>query len=248
MKLAALAASILLPIMAMGAPVEKRDEGNLTVSKFTMLSLLSGAELEYENGIYNIFAAVTSTNETAAANDNFEVSLEKLSFPADNGELSIFDVNGGFVGFVSYDKSNNFTLNIDSAWAQGAADRPYPTVVLTNVDESSSISKRAPKSSYGKYRGGGGMDGEVFGILAEAIFDWVSAKLFSKRDDANSNVILLPVFVQSPGVTFESILGFDEVSFSGSDLLSVKTADLFIDIDDVIDFENCEWCQLPISS
>lgn len=67
-----------------------------------------------------------------------------------------------------------------------------------------------------------------------------------KRDD--SAKLFLPVFVQGTGVTFASALGLDEVIFNGDAIVLAGSGDLFMDVDNVIDYQNCALCNLPTSS
>lgn len=70
----------------------------------------------------------------------------------------------------------------------------------------------------------------------------------SKRDASVDNQLLVPIFIQGPGVTFEGFLGLDQIVYDGAAIQDIGDADIYVDIDSVVSFEQCALCLLPISS
>lgn len=252
--------TLLLPCFVLASPIWRRDDdSSVTVPVLGIKSLASSVDVNYHEGVYDIFAVVD--NGTA---DTFDPAYKKLSFPISNGKLSVLDGSGTIIGNVN-PSGNSFTLQLNSNWANDPAKGPEPQITPTHPP-SNLLQKRA---SFGRYFQGAGKAGGRMGAvmdLNKAISYWswetfVRPRLerekeeeerqrnatSQRRSDDSDAQIFLPVFIQGPGVTFEGALGLDRVEYLGSAIKSVAEGDLFIDIDNVASFTNCELCLLPIS-
>lgn len=74
-----------------------------------------------------------------------------------------------------------------------------------------------------------------------------------RRDEESSvddsiEELYIPVYVEGPGITFESLLLLSDVTFDSEGYFyEIRGTDLFIDDDGYIDFEDCEMCNFPTS-
>lgn len=249
----AVAISVLLPYLTAAFPILERDDAATgpTIQNIDLSSLVSGDSLEYTDGMYNIYALFDNLT-FGAHDDEFVPALKKLSFPVNDGKLVVKDGTGSLVGYVTPGSQGTFAIQLNSTWAANPSANPTPNITSAK-EPPSGMQRRAVKpkarvsSKIGKYNGMGG-DAQIYADLVEAIVDWIRIEYGWKRDDSSSSQLLTPVFVQGPGVTFEAVLGLQNVVYLGSSLASASAGDLMIDIDNALDFENCSLCLLPVSN
>lgn len=244
----------LFPFAALASSIQVRADGAAAtiIPKIDLSSLVSGYPLEYSNGIYSIFALDDNqTDETQ--DDSSTPATKKLSFPAKDGKLTLRDGSGALIGSVTPDSQGSFAIQLDGAWAANPTANSTPKITSAK-GPLAALQKRAPKtkatmkSRVGRYSPGMGGDAQIYADLVEAIADWVIYKWGSKREDSGSSQLLMPVFVLGPGVTFEAVLGLQQVVYQGPAITSAVAGDLMIDIDNALDFEDCKLCLLPVSN
>lgn len=271
MKLSTIAAAI--PV-ALAAPIETRSEG-LVLNNLGLFSLVTEVDLQYDDGFYNIFAIDDNSNKTITTDGSSTDGLEKMKFPAPGGVLTVLDGAGKLVGTI-FPASNNFGISFDDDWIANPFQDTIPQVVEGDgVEKLNEVSKakrakvvkpKVPKMK--KFGRGGGGRGKAFAKLFQTVVEIIGNKLKGKsleepedpseqtkrgdtlsevkRDDDNQ--IFMPVLVQGPGVTFASLLGLDQVIYDGDAITLIADGDIFIDIDNVVDFKNCTICNFPTSS
>lgn len=243
--------------MAYAAPLWVRETiQNIVISDIGLESLVSGASLEYGNGTYGIYAINTDDSSNSTESDSepsFSLSFDRLQFPAEDGVLTVYDGEGNLVGTVMPGLKTGFDFSFDDNWIQNSTFETYPNIRpsygsdIVDGKSKRAVQLRNPGNRIGKF-GGLGRNGETAIIIGDMIGDWLGDLIFSKRDEDSSDKFLLPVFVQGPGVTFTSLLGLEGIIYSEGLIKLVNSAALFLDVDDVIDYYDCEFCLLPTSS
>lgn len=237
--------SALIPCLSLASPIENRDvTQNFVLKNIEVETLLTGAGLLYTKGTYDIMA-LDRQNKTSLSSDN--VPVQELKFPSQDGKLTVLDGTGKLIGTITPNQNSGFDMSFESSWLSIESLQAIPK--LRSPYGSNEIAKRAPSlknmsSRIGRYSGRGtGYGNQIAFQLGMMLGDW----LFGKRDDSEET-LLLPIFVQGPGVTFESFLGLGGINFSGKAISLASFGTVFVDIDNVVDFYDCDFCQFPTSS
>lgn len=239
-----LAVAVLIPCLALASPIETRDiPQNVVLKNIEVETLLTGSSLTYNNGNYDILAVSKSRNVTASG----DFVTEKFLFPATSGKLTVYDGTGQLVGNIVPNQNSGFDLNFESKWLSVQADEALPKLRFPYGSEDlikRHLSLGLIGYRIGRYSGGPGSRGNEFAVqLGILIKNWI----FDERDDSGAS-LLTPIFVQGPGVTFESFLGLGGIDYSGKTINLVGFGTVFVDIDDVVDLYDCDFCQFPTSS
>lgn len=243
MKFAAVAA--LIPCLALASPIAARDASQSVVLKnVEMETFLTGSNLTFNDGKYNVLA-VNKANKLTETGD---FAMETFLFPATNGKLTVYDGTGQLVGNIVPNQNSGFDFNFESKWLTVQADEPFPKLGFPYGSEDLAkrrLSLGITGARFGRYFGGGpgARGGQLSVQIGILISDWLN----SKRDDSD-DTLLMPIFVQGPGVTFESFLGLGGITYSGKTITLAGFGTVFIDIDNVVALYDCDLCHLPTSS
>lgn len=235
-------AAALIPCLTLASPIETRDTNqNFVLKNIDFESLLTGADLLYDKGMYNIYA-LDIQNQTSFTGD---AVVQQYEFPSTDGKLTVLDGAGKLVGTIAPSQNNTFDMSFEGAWLSNVTLDALPK--LRSPYGSDDLAKRGPSlrgmsSRIGRFSGTG-MGNQVAFELGVMLGEY----LFGKRDDLD-DAMLLPIYVQGPGVTFESFLGLGDIKYSGSAITLAGFGAVFVDIDDLVDFYDCDLCQLPTSS
>lgn len=244
MKISIIAA--LIPCLAMAAPIETRDSAqNVVVKNIDVESLLTGHKLQVSDGAFHIFAFDKQTKIT----NPDEPPVKDFHFPAQDGKLSVYDGTGQMAGVISANQDKGFDISLDNVWLAKQSTQPVPKLRAPYGEKS--ISKRGlnfgkMSSRIGKFGGGTGASNQLAFQLGVMVGEWLWGTN-DKRDDSGET-LLLPIFVQGPGVTFESFLGLGGITQTDNVIKLADFGTVFVDIDNVVDFYDCDLCQLPTSS
>lgn len=238
MKLLKFAA--ILPL-TLGAPILGADSGQVSLSNMELKTMVYETNIEFLGGNYVLFTA--NRDNISDSNDSARKGSNKLEFPVPDGKLTVLSMSGKLVGNI-LPTSAGYNFNFASDWLT------HPDEALPNVRES-------PTNSFQK-RGAGlasvlaKMKPIGFWVnLTKAVAKFVNlikSKPRSRRDDTGEYEFVEPVFVKGPGVNFASVLALGNVNYEGDAIQLVGKGVLFLDVDNVIDYQNCALCNLPTSS
>lgn len=231
----------ILPL-ALGAPIRAQNTNQTSLKNLALKTMVSETDIKYTNGYYSTFIMDRGNSENVGPDSKKDT--DKLEFPIPDGKLSVFTASGRLVGNV-LPTSAGYNLDFASNWLA------HPDEILPDV-------RNSPTNGILK-RGAGFAN--VIARMKPNIGFWVNlsktlAKFFnirrtkhkSRRENPNEFDFLEPVFVQGPGVNFASVLALGEITYKGDAFQLVGRGTLFLDVDNVIDYQNCALCNLPTSS
>lgn len=231
----------ILPF-TLGAPIVPGSARQTSLDNMELKTMVTEANVEFNNGRYVLFAA-NRDNLTDSQNNAMKGS-NRLEFSASDGKLTVLTVSGRLVGNV-LPSSAGYTLSFNTDWLNS------PEEALPDVrgNPTNDIQKRGAglASVLARARPNIGFWVTFSKTLAKFL-NLSKTKHRSRREDPADSEFLEPVFVTGPGVNFASVLELENMSFQGDSIQLVGKGALFLDVDNVIDYQNCALCNLPTSS
>lgn len=265
--------SALLVAVAQAAPLHQRDDQNSIVDSFEILSLLTGASATYKDGTYSLYSADISNQEgihnSTTRKSQFSSTDGKLTMLDGTGALVgyvypkessfMFQLDSGWATNPYKNPMPDFEATSPSnyerkrdlsgfyyARKQQLKKKASRTSAPTPTTTPKLMSQKLTRTESKEIQQTESRLDRVVGALKK----WLLPKVLDKRDDSDFREdvqIFMPVFVRGLGVTIKAFLGLDQVIFQGDSFGSASSGELFVDMDEIFEFKNCQLCNHPIS-